>query len=82
MTYYYAWFALFAIVAYIIVTDKSVAQASYMLTQLARVQYEKVKWWVVHNPANPIIRYFMWRRSMKLAKELMEELNKRDEKAS
>jgi hypothetical protein len=45
-----------------------------MLTQLARVQYEKVKWWVAHNPANPIIRYFMWRRSMKIAKELMEEL--------
>ena len=45
-----------------------------MLTQLARVQYEKVKWWAIHNPANPIIRYFMWRRSMKIAKELMDEL--------
>jgi len=45
-----------------------------MLTQLARVQYEKTKWWIAHNPANPIIKYLMWRRSMKIAKELMEEL--------
>jgi hypothetical protein len=78
MTYYYAWFALFAVIAYIIVTDNSIARAFYMLTQLARVQYEKVKWWVIHNPANPIIRYFMWRRSMKMAKELMEELAQKD----
>jgi hypothetical protein len=44
-----------------------------MLTQLARVQYEKTKWWILHNPANPIVKYLMWRRSMKLAKELMDE---------
>jgi len=45
-----------------------------MLTQLARVQYEKVKWWALHNPANPLIKYLIWRRSMKLAKELQKEL--------
>jgi hypothetical protein len=70
----YIYLIIFFCIAYLIITDQSVAKGFYMLTQLARVQYEKVKWWVVHNPANPIIRYFMWRRSMKLAKELMEEL--------
>jgi len=45
-----------------------------MLTQLARVQYEKVKWWALHNPANPLIKYLIWRRCMKLAKELQKEL--------
>ena len=70
----YIYLIIFFCIAYLILTDQSVARGFYMLTQLARVQYEKVKWWVVHNPANPIIRYFMWRRSMKLAKELMEEL--------
>jgi hypothetical protein len=44
-----------------------------MLTQLARVQYEKVKWWALHNPANPLIKYLIWRRSMKIAKELQKE---------
>jgi hypothetical protein len=49
-----------------------------MLTQLAQVQYEKTKWWIIHNPANPIVKYFMWRRSYKLAKELMEEIESRN----
>ena len=44
-----------------------------MLTQLAKVQYEKTKWWILHNPANPIVKYLMWRRSMELAEELMKE---------
>jgi hypothetical protein len=74
---YYSWFALFAIVAYVIVTDNSVAQAFYMLTQLVRVQYEKVKWWIFHSPDNPITRYLIWRRSMRSAKELMEEFEKK-----
>lgn len=74
MNPYYVYLIIFFCIAYLIVTDQSIAKAFYMLTQLARVQYEKVKWWAIHNPANPIIRYFMWRRSMKIAKELMDEL--------
>ena len=70
----YIYLTIFFCIAYLICTDPSIAKAFYMLTQLARVQYEKVKWWAIHNPANPIIRYFMWRRSMKIAKELMDEL--------
>ena len=70
----YIYLIIFFCIAYLVVTDQSVARAFYMLTQLARVQYEKVKWWVAHNPANPIIKYLIWRRSMKIAKELMEEL--------
>jgi hypothetical protein len=77
MMSYYAWFALFAIVAFLIVTDNSIARAFYMLTQLARVQYEKVKWWIQHSPANPIVRYFIWKRSMKMAEELMKELDEK-----
>ena len=45
-----------------------------MLTQLARVQYEKTKWWIIHNPANPIVKYLMWKQAMKLAEELQKEL--------
>jgi hypothetical protein len=69
----YIYFVIFFCIGYLIVTDQSVARAFYMLTQLARVEYEKVKWRILHNPANPIVKYFMWRRSMKLAKELMDE---------
>ena len=73
MSSYTFWLIIFAFVLYFIATDQSVARAFYMLTQLARVQYEKTKWWIVYNPANPIVKYLMWRRSMKLAKELMDE---------
>jgi hypothetical protein len=74
----YIYFIIFFCIAYLIITDQSVAKGFYMLTQLAQIQYEKVKWWIIYNPANPIVRYFMWRRSMKLAKELMEELAQKD----
>ena len=73
----YIYLIIFFCIAYLILTDQSVARAFYMLTQLARVQYEKVKWWAVHNPANPIIKYLIWRRSMKMAEELMKELDEK-----
>jgi hypothetical protein len=74
----YIYFIIFFCVGYLIVTDQSVARAFYMLTQLVKVQYEKVKWWTLHNPANPIVKYLIWRRSNKLAKELMDELKSRN----
>jgi hypothetical protein len=74
----YIYFLIFFCIAYLIITDQSVARAFYMLTQLVRVQYEKTKWWILHNPANPIVKYFIWRRSIKLAEELQKELIKKD----
>lgn len=73
----YIYLIIFFCIAYLILTDQSIARGFYMLTQLARVQYEKVKWWAVHNPANPIIKYLIWRRSMKIAEELMKELDEK-----
>jgi hypothetical protein len=78
MSSYTFWLIIFAFVSNFIATDQSVARAFYMLTQLARVQYEKVKWWILHNPANPIVKFFMWRRANRLAKELMDELESRN----
>jgi len=39
------------------------------------LQYEKLKWWVLYNPQNPIVRWHMNRKSLKMAEELMKELN-------
>ena len=74
----YIYLTIFFCIAYLIITDQSVARGFYMLTQLTRVQYEKTKWWILHNPANPIVKYLMWRRAYKLAKELQEELESRN----
>jgi hypothetical protein len=73
----YVYFVIFFCIAYLIVTDQSVARGFYMLTQLARVEYEKVKWWILHNPANPIVKYLIWRRSMKIAEEMMKDFEKK-----
>lgn len=77
MNSYTIWFGIFAILGYFIVTDQSAAKAFYMLTQLIRIQYEKTKWWITQNPRNPVVKYLMWRRSMKLAEELMRELTEK-----
>jgi hypothetical protein len=76
MNSFYIWFVIFACIGYLIVTDASVARLFVLLTGLARVQYEKIKWWVLYNPANPIVKWLMWRNALRLAKELAKELNK------
>jgi hypothetical protein len=75
----YIYFVIFFCIGYLIVTDQSVSQAFYMLTLLVRFQYEKTKWWILYNPRNPIVKYLMWRRSMKLAKELMDMLESKND---
>jgi len=76
----YVYLIIFFCIAYLILTDQSIAKAFYILTQLARVQYEKVKWQILHDPANPIIKYLIWRRSMKLAKDLELEFKIKNNK--
>lgn len=75
MEYYYLWFLVFAFLAYFIVTDESVAKGFYLITQILKSKYEVTKWWLMNNPRNPVVKYMIWRRSMKLAKELEKELN-------
>ena len=76
MEYYYIWFFLFVVSAYFIITDDSIARAFYYVTKLLKFQYGKTKWWLLNNPRNPIVKYLMWRRAMKLAKELEKEFIK------
>ena len=74
MTSYYIWLTIFAVAMYFIVTDDSVAAAFYYVTKLAKYNFVKMKWWLLNNPRNPVVKYLMWRRSIKLAKEMMDEL--------
>ena len=74
MTTQYIYFVLFAFAAYLICTDQSVAKAFLFVINLIKFQYEKYKWIVIYHPRTPWARYSMHRRSMKLAEELMKEL--------
>jgi hypothetical protein len=79
MEYYYGSFFVFAILIYFIATDDSIAKFIYYFSKLVKFQYEKTKWWLIHNPSTPWAKYLMWRRSVKLAKELQKELYKSNE---
>jgi hypothetical protein len=60
----------------LIATDDSVAYAVVLVSKIVKFQYEKTKWWILHNPANPIVKYLIWRRALRLAKELEKEFKK------
>lgn len=74
MESYYIWIAVFSIIGYVIVSDKNVADAFVYVFDIIKNRIVREIWWVKNNPRNPIVKYLMWRRSMKLARELQKEL--------
>ena len=71
---YYVWFALFAIITYIVVSDKNVSDAFVYIFDITKNNIIKQIWWLKNNPRTPWAKYQMWKRSNQLAKDLMEEL--------
>lgn len=67
--------SIFAVAAYFIVTDESVAAAFVYVTKLAKHHTQRQWWWFTHNPKNPIVKYLIWRRSMKLAREIQKHFD-------
>ena len=76
MTAYYFWFGIFTFVFYLAATDDSVAYAINLVSKYIRFQYEKQKWWLFNNPRNLIVKFLMWRRALRIAKELEKEFKK------
>jgi hypothetical protein len=71
-------FTIFGFLLYLIVTDSSVAAFVNLIFRLGKFEYEKRKWWLLHNPANPIVKHLMWRKALRMAKELEEEFNQKN----
>ena len=67
---------IFAVVAYIIVTDEPAAAAFVYVSKLANTEIRRHWWWLTNNPRNPVVKYMIYRRSLRIAKELMVEINK------
>ena len=74
-----AWFALFAVAMYFIVSDESIAAAFYYVTKLAKAYIQRQWWWLLHNPRNPVVKYIIYRRSLKMAEEIMRQINTKEE---
>ena len=66
----------FAVVAYIIFIDESIAAAFVYVFKLVIYNIKRHWWWLTNNPRNPVVKYLMYRRSLRIAKELMVEINK------
>lgn len=76
MNAYYFWFGIFIFVTYLFLTDDSVTYAINLVSNYIRFQYEKTKWWLLHNPRNPIVKWMMWGNALRIAKEIEKKLNK------
>jgi len=73
----YIYLLIFACIAYLIITDESVAAAVTLLLQLIKFQYQKRKWMILNDPRNPIVKYLIWKRAYKLAKEIQDEMERK-----
>ena len=65
-----------AVVAYFILTDEGVAAAFYYVNKLAFAKIKRYWWWLMNNPRNPVVKYMMYRKNLKLAKELKAKIDK------
>lgn len=74
--YYFFVLTVFGFLLYFVVTDSSAAAFVDLITKMGRFQYEKMKWWILHNPRNPIVKWLMWKRALRIAKDLEKELKR------
>lgn len=74
MISYNLWLIVFLLVLYLIIVDESISITFYYVMKIFKFNYEKKKWWLLHNPRNPIVKYLMWRKSYKLAKEIRKQI--------
>jgi hypothetical protein len=75
MTIQLAWFALFAVALYFIVSDESIAAAFYYVIGIAKNFIKGRVWLITNDPRNPVVKYLIYRRSLKLARELTAKIN-------
>ena len=75
MDYHYILFALFSVAMYFIVTDESIAAAFYYIIGIITNYVRGRVWLITNDPRNPVVKYLIYRRSLKLARELTAKIN-------
>jgi hypothetical protein len=66
---------LFAIVAYLIITDKNVADYLTLVFKMTRLNIERLLWMIRLHPKNPITNLIKRWEYDKIARELQKEFN-------
>ena len=76
----YLYFLIFVCIAYLIVTDENIAALINYSSRMLRLHYEKTKWIILNDPRNPIVKYLIYKKSLKMAEELIEEFENKKSK--
>ena len=66
---------IFAIVAYLIITDKNVADYLILVFKMTRLNIERLLWMIRLHPKNPITNLIKRWEYDKIARELQKEFN-------
>jgi hypothetical protein len=75
----YLYLLIFVCIAYLIITDENVAGLVAYSCRRVRLYYEKTKWIILNDPRNPIVKYLIYKKSLRMAEQLIKEFeNKRD----
>jgi len=75
----YIYLLIFGCITYLIITDENIAGLVAYSSSLLRFHYEKVKWMILNDPRNPIVKYLIYKKSLRMAEEIIKEFeNKRD----
>ena len=66
-------FFTFIIVIAIIIELKAL-NLIYLIFDLVKLEFQILKWKIWVDPRKPIVKYLTWKQSLKLAKELLRDL--------
>ena len=66
---------IFAIIAYLIITDKNVADYLTLVFKMMRLNIERLLWMIRFHPKNPITNLIKRWEYDKIARELQKEFN-------
>jgi hypothetical protein len=67
---------LFAILAYLILTDKNVADYLTLVFKMMRLNIERTLWMIRLHPKNPITNLMMRWKYERIARELQKEMER------
>ena len=75
----YIYFIIFFCISYLIITDENIAGLISYSSNLLRFHCEKIKWIILNDPRNPIVKYLIYKKSLRMAEEIIKEFeNKKD----
>ena len=75
--YYYSIFSIFAIIAFIMVLDPNFSRYLGLLSRLIENNIKRIYYLIKFHPNNYFELWLAKRRSVKMAKELLTEINNR-----